>query len=257
MTGAPTDSTLHSRERITMSPSTEAFAAVIAEVADTLVDEFDLIDFLHSVTQHTADLVGAAAVGLMLADAGGDLQFVAASQEAAEMLEIFQIQNREGPCLEAFHTGTPVASADLTKEMVRWPRFAPLATAAGFGTVQAMPMRLRDNTIGALNVFTVTERQLSVTDLAVVRALADVATISLLQERAIQRGALLAEQLQKALTSRIIIEQAKGALAQARGITADDAFQRIRSHARRHHLTIADVARMCVTDPSGVPGLMQ
>lgn len=118
-------------------------------------------------------------------------------------------------------------------------------------------MRLRDTTIGALNVFTATERQLSVTDLAVVRALADVATISLLQERAIQRGALLAEQLQKALNSRIIIEQAKGALAQARGITADAAFERIRSHARGHHLTITEVARLCVTDPAGVPDLMR
>ena len=111
-------------------------------------------------------------------------------------------------------------------------------------------MRLRDNTIGALNVFTVSERQLSVTDLAVVRALADVATISLLQERAIQRGALLAEQLQKALTSRIIIEQAKGAPRPSSGDHRRRRFQRIRSHARRHHLTITDVARMCVTDPA-------
>jgi transcriptional regulator with GAF, ATPase, and Fis domain len=240
-----------------MSTSTEGFAAVIAEVADTLVDEFDLIDFLHTVTRHTADLLDAAAVGLMLADVAGELHFVAASQEAAEMLEIFQIQNREGPCLEAFLTGAPVSSADLTQETDRWPSFAARARAAGFGAVEAVPMRLRDNTIGALNVFTVAERRLSVTDLAVVRALADVATISLLQERAIQRGALLAEQLQKALNSRIIIEQAKGALAQARGITADAAFERIRSHARRHHLTITEVSRLCATDPTGVPGLMQ
>lgn len=131
-----------------MSPSTEGLAAVIAEVADTLVDEFDLIDFLHTVTRHTADLIDAAAVGLMLADVGGKLHFVAASQEAAEMLEIFQIQNREGPCLEAFLTGAPVSRTGLTLEMDRWPSFAPRATAAGFGAVEAVPMRLRTPPLG-------------------------------------------------------------------------------------------------------------
>jgi hypothetical protein len=234
----------------------EKFAAVIAEVADTLLDEFDLIDFLHTVTRHTADLVDAAAVGLMLADPRGDLRFVAASQEAAEMLELFQLQNREGPCLEAFTSGAPVGSEDLERESGRWPKFAPRATAAGFGTVQAIPMRLRDIVIGALNVFTAAGRHLDVAELAVVRALADVATIGLLQERAIRRGSLLAEQLQKALTSRVIIEQAKGAIAQARGTTTDLAFELLRSHARRNHFNITDLAQICMNDPRRVPELM-
>jgi transcriptional regulator with GAF, ATPase, and Fis domain len=236
--------------------TTERFAVAIAEVADTLLDEFDLIDFLHTVTRHTADLVDAAAVGLLLADLRGELHFVAASQEAAEMLELFQLQNREGPCLEAFTSGVPVASEDLSRETARWPKFAPRATAAGFGTVQAIPMRLRDSVIGALNVFTAAERHLDISELAVVRALADVATIGLLQERAIRRGALLAEQLQKALNSRVVIEQAKGAIAQARGTTTDLAFELLRSHARRNHLNITDLARICVTEPARVPGLM-
>ena len=236
--------------------SAERFAAVIAEVADTLVDEFDLIDFLHTVTRHTADLLDATAVGLMLADLQGELHFVAASQEVAAMLELFQIQNHEGPCLDAFRSGTIVTSDNLAQETDRWPRFAPQAVAAGFGAVHAIPMRLRDSVIGALNVFTPTERRLDSSELAVVRALADVATISLLQERAIRRSALLAEQLQLALTSRVVIEQAKGAVAQAHGITTDHAFQMLRSHARRHHLKITDLARTCVNEPTQVPELM-
>jgi GAF domain-containing protein len=236
--------------------SAERFAAVIAEVADTLVDEFDLIDFLHTVTRHTADLIDAAAVGLMLADLQGKLHFIAASQEAAAMLEIFQIQNREGPCLDAFRSGTIVTSDNLGQEIHRWPRFAPRAAAAGFGAVHAIPMRLRDSVIGALNVFTRPDRHVNNSELAVVRALADVATISLLQERAIRRGSQLAEQLQLALTSRVIIEQAKGAIAQARGTTADRAFEILRSYARRHHLKITELARTCVNEPSQVPELM-
>ena len=236
--------------------TTERFAAVIAEVADTLVDEFDLIDFLHTVTRHTADMVDAAAVGLMLADLRGELHFVAASQEAAEMLELFQLQNHEGPCLEAFLSGAPVGSDDLSREASRWPKFAPRATAAGFGTVRAIPMRLRDTVIGALNVFTAPQRHLDVAEVAVIRALADVATIGLLQERAIRRSALLAEQLQKALNSRVVIEQAKGAVAQARGITTDLAFELLRSHARRNHLKITDVAQLCLDEPARVPELM-
>ncbi|HZA31329.1 MAG TPA: GAF and ANTAR domain-containing protein [Propionibacteriaceae bacterium] len=237
--------------------SVERFAAVIAEVADTLVDQFDLIDFLHTVTGHAADLLDAAAVGLMLADLQGELHFVAASQEAAEMLELFQIQNREGPCLDAFTTGTAVVSADLGRAHDRWPQFAPRAVAAGFGTVHAFPLRLRADVIGALNVFSASQRILAPAELAVVQALADVATIGLLQERAIQRGALLAEQLQKALTSRVIIEQAKGAIAQAQGVGVDEAFTLLRAHARRNHLSITDLARTCVTEPASVPELMR
>lgn len=236
--------------------STERFAAVIAEVADTLVDEFDLLEFLHAVTGHAAELVNAAAAGLMLADVHGRLHFVAASEEAAETLELFQVQNREGPCLEAFTSGAPVISASLGQAADRWPQFAPRAVAAGFGAVHALPMRLRDTVIGALNVFTAQERRLESAELAVVQALADVATIGLLQERAIRRGALLAEQLEGALTSRVIIEQAKGAIAQVHGVTVDVAFEALRSYARRNHRNLTDLARACLSDPRQFPDLM-
>ncbi len=232
--------------------SAERLAKIFVEVSDTLVDEFDLIDFLHMLTVRTTDLVGAAAAGLLLADQRGRLEFMAASDENTALLELFQVQNSEGPCLDAFRTATPVINADLPAATGRWPRFAPRATAAGFRSVHAFPLRLRRDVIGALNVFGVdTGRSLDDADVPIVQALADVAAIGLLQERAIRRGELLTEQLQGALNSRIVIEQAKGAVAQAHGISVDEAFRLIRSFARRNNRRLGEVAQTIVTDPSG------
>jgi len=237
--------------------SAERLARVFVEVADTLVDEFDLIDFLHMLTDRTATLVDAAAVGLLLADQRGQLEFLAASDETTKLLELFQVQNKEGPCLDAFHTATPVINADLTEAVTKWPRFAPRATAAGFHSVHAFPLRLRNQVIGALNVFgREPGPSLSDADAPIVQALADIAAIGLLQERAIRRGELLTEQLQGALNSRIIIEQAKGAIAQARGVGVDEAFTLLREHSRAHNRRISDVARTIVTEPARVPELM-
>ncbi|MGN9911731.1 ANTAR domain-containing protein [Phytohabitans sp. LJ34] len=237
--------------------SAERLARVFVEVADTLVDEFDLIDFLHMLTDRTATLVEAAAVGLLLADQRGQLEFLAASDENTKLLELFQVQNREGPCLDAFHTATPVVNADLADATSRWPRFAPRATAAGFRSVHAFPLRLRNQVIGALNVFgREPGPSLGDADVPIVQALADIAAIGLLQERAIRRSELLTEQLQGALNSRIIIEQAKGAIAQARAVSIDEAFTLIRAYSRAHNRRIGDVARMIVTDPTGIPGLV-
>lgn len=237
--------------------STQRLAEVFVEVADTLVDEFDLIDFLHMLTDRTATLVDAATVGLLLADPRGRLEFLAASDENTKLLELFQVQTSEGPCLDAFHTATPVINADLADAAGRWPRFAPRATAAGFRSVHAFPLRLRSQVIGALNVFgRETGPSLSEADVPIVQALADIAAIGLLQERAIRRGELLTEQLQGALNSRIIIEQAKGAIAQARGVSVDEAFTLIRSYARAGNHRIGDLARTIVSDPDRIPDLV-
>lgn len=237
--------------------SAERLARVFVEVADTLVDEFDLIDFLHMLTDRTAALVDAAAVGLLLADQRGQLGFLAASDETTKLLELFQVQNREGPCLDAFHTATPVINANLADATSRWPRFAPRATAAGFHSVHAFPLRLRNQVIGALNVFGQEPGpSLSDADVPVVQALADIAAIGLLQERAIRRGELLTEQLQGALNSRIIIEQAKGAIAQARAVSVDEAFTLIRTYSRAHNRRISDIARTIVTEPTSIPELI-
>ena len=234
--------------------SAERLATIFVEVADTLVDEFDLLEFLHMLTDRTADLVGAAAVGLVLADQDGRLEFMAGSNEEAKVLELFQLQTHEGPCLEAFRTGQPVINVNLRAAGPRWPRFAPHAAATGFQSVHAFPMRLRSQTIGALNVFGDTEGgDFDEADVPVVQALADVAAIALLQERAIHRGEVLTEQLQGALNSRIVIEQAKGAVAQAQHVSVDEAFARIRSYARGNNKKLTEVAHGIVAGQSTLP----
>jgi GAF domain-containing protein len=236
--------------------SAERLAKIFVEVSDTLVDEFDLIEFLQMLADRTATLVDASAVGLLLTDQRGRLQFMAASDENARLLELFQVQNDEGPCLDAFRTTKPITNADLRDAASRWPRFAPRATEAGFRSVHAFPLRLRSQVIGALNVFG-GEVGGSLDDAAIqiVQALADIAAIGLLQERAVRRGELLTEQLQGALNSRIVIEQAKGAIAQARGVSVDDAFTMIRNYARRNNRRLSDVAHVIVTDMTSLPEL--
>ena len=231
--------------------SADRLAAIFVEVADTLVDEFDLVDFLHMLTDRAADLVGAAAVGLMLTDHRGRLEFMAGSNETVKLVELFQLQANEGPCLEAFQTAQPVINVDLGAAADRWPRFAPHATAAGFQSVHAFPLRLRSQVIGALNAFGTTRGgDFDGMDVPIMQSLADIAAIGLLQERAVRRGEMLTEQLQGALNSRVVIEQAKGAVAQARGVTVDEAFAVIRGYARRHNRKLTDVAHALVTSPA-------
>jgi GAF domain-containing protein len=235
--------------------ASERLAEVLVEVADTLVDEFDLIDFLQRVTAHASDLVAARICGLMLADHRGRLQLMAASEERAEMLELFQVQADEGPCQDAYRTGEPVIVTDLKTAEERWPQFAPHAVAAGFKSVHAFPMRLRGQVIGALNMFGAQAGPMHQADVRVVQALADIATIALLQERAISRGELLTEQLQAALNSRIVIEQAKGVLAQLHGESPDEAFARLRAYCRSRGLALGKVAYTVTTDPLSLPDL--
>ncbi len=235
--------------------ASDRLAHVLVEVADTLVDEFDLIDFLQRVTTHASGLVSARICGLMLADHLGRLRLMAASNERAEMLELFQVQTDEGPCLDCFRSGEPVIITDLKEAVDRWPQFAPHAVAAGFKSIHAFPMRLRGQVIGALNMFGAAAGSMDEADVRVIQALADIATIALLQERAIARGELLTEQLQGALNSRIALEQAKGFLAQLHGETPDEAFTRMRTYCRRHGLTLSSVAHAVATDPDAFPEL--
>jgi GAF domain-containing protein len=236
--------------------STERLARVFVEVADTLVDEFEIVDFLHRLALRTAELVDAAAVGLLLTDQRGRLQFMAASQERVKLLELFQLQNDEGPCLDAFRTATPVVNADLRQAGGRWPRFAPRATEAGFRSVHAFPLRLRSEVIGALNIFgTDADARLDEEDINIVQAIADIATIALLQERSARRSEILTEQLQAALNSRITIEQAKGVLSQALDLSIDEAFNAMRAYARHNNLRLGDLAHTVVTDLASLPGL--
>jgi GAF domain-containing protein len=227
-------------------------ADVFVEIADTLVAEFDVIEFLQLVTLRTTEIVPSTAAGLLLADPQGRLQFMAASDENTELLELFQVQHREGPCLDCFRTGEPVVNADLAEADYRWPRFAPRAVSAGYRSVHAIPLRLRDNTVGALNLFDGHVGRLQPDEVHLVQALADVATIGLLQERSIRRAEVLTEQLQAALNSRIVIEQAKGAVAQTHRITVDEAFGLMRGYARRNRRRLSEVAQGLVDDPASI-----
>jgi GAF domain-containing protein len=222
----------------------ERLAEVFVELADTLVDDFDVVDFLSTLAQVSVELVGVEAAGLMLSDMRGDLQVVASSNEKAHLLELFELQQDQGPCVECFRTGQPLTNVVLPDD--RWPSVSAAALDAGLRSCHAIPLRLRENVIGALNLFGADVRRLSETDVALARALGDIATIGLLQERAIRDHVVLVEQLQSALNSRVLIEQAKGALGERTGLDMDKAFNAIRSHARHHGQSLNAVATAVV-----------
>jgi GAF domain-containing protein len=217
-------------------------------LADTLVDAYDIIDLLDHLVAYSVELLDADAAAIMLADARGDLHAVAASSEDAEMMELLQLQAEQGPCVDCFRCAAPVSVADLNQAADRWPRFvAALGQHGPFASVHAVPLRLRRQAIGALNLLHRAPGSLSEDDLALGQALADIATIGILQERAIHRSEVINEQLQAALNSRVIIEQAKGVLAQHLGLSMDEAFTRLRDYVRSHNLRLADVARLLAT----------
>ncbi|HEU5469844.1 MAG TPA: GAF and ANTAR domain-containing protein, partial [Actinophytocola sp.] len=219
------------------------------QLADTLVDDYDVVDLLHQLAQHCVRILQVDAAGLLLSTQrpGGDLQVIASSTEQTRLLELFEVQTNEGPCLDCVRTGEPILMPDLTLATHRWPHFAPQALREGFSRVHAVPLRLRGQTIGALNLFGHDAGALPDQDLLVAQALADTATIGILQERAVRRGEILTEQLETALHSRIAIEQAKGVLAQAGSLDMDQAFQALRNYARSHNARLSDTAQHIVT----------
>jgi GAF domain-containing protein len=228
-------------EVTTMADESQLVEAFVT-LADTLVDEFDVVDLMHLLSDECTRLLGATAAGLLLADQRGGLQVVAASSEETRLLELFQVQRNEGPCLDCFRTGAIVAVPDLDQAADRWPLFVQKARAAGFQSVHALPMRLRNEVIGTLNMFGAAPRVIGETELRIAQGLADVATIGLLQERTVREAELLAEQLQTALTSRIIIEQAKGVLAERGHVDMGTSFTQLRAYARNHNRRLVEVA---------------
>ena len=212
------------------------------ELADTLVNHFDVAEFLHTLAGRCVELFDVDAAGLMLADERGTLRVVGSSNEQTRMLELFEIQSHEGPCTDCYGSGHTVIEEDLEHSR-RWPGFREEALSAGFRSALAVPMSLRDNVIGALNLFRAQPGGLDEDDLTACRALADVATIALIQERAVREARLLTEQLQRALNSRVVIEQAKGRLAGLANVDMDTAFKLLRGYARTKNLLLGDVAR--------------
>ena len=221
-------------------------AQTFVELADTLVNDFDVVDFLHLLARRCIELLDVAEAGLLLADPAGTLQVMASSSERARLLELFQLQNEEGPCLDSYRSGQGVMSEDLDAAVERWPRFVAEARAAGFRSVCALPLRLRSDVIGALNLFRTSPGCLSAADILTGQAMADVATIGMLQERTIRQAQVTVDHLQGALTSRVVIEQAKGLLSERAGVDMGEAFEWLRRYARNHNRHLSEVARALI-----------
>ena len=229
--------------------------ATLVELADNLVDNYDVIDILTIMSNRCVEAIDVDAAGVMLAQPGGELQFVASSSESMRVLELFQIQANEGPCVDCYVGGVPVVVKSLSDPDARWPRFAPRALAQGFRSVHCLPMRLRGRTIGALNLFSEAEGALDETDVVVAQGLADVATIAILQHQTSLNSKILNDQLSNALNSRIIIEQAKGMISQATACDMDLAFASLRNYARGRNERLTEVAARLVDGALAIDAL--
>ena len=227
-------------------PKQALFARTLVELADTLVADFDVVELLTRLADRCVDLLGVAAAGLMLVGPDGDLRVMASSSEAMRLLELFELQAKEGPCFDCYLSGKPVVNQDLAVVSARWPRFGPEALTAGFHSVHALPMRLRGTVIGALNLFHVEPGEMREADVEAAQALADVATIAILQHRATLEAQVVNQQLQHALNSRIVIGQAKGMVAEREHLNMEQAFSALRNHARNHNLRLVDVAEAVI-----------
>ncbi|WP_216204686.1 GAF and ANTAR domain-containing protein [Amycolatopsis aidingensis] len=230
----------------------EAFIAL----ADSLVAGFEIIEFLEELSARCAELLDLSASGLLLVDHRGALNLVAASTEQVRLLELFELQNEEGPCLEAYRSGQVVTCSDLAVATQRWPRFATAATEAGFAGVHALPMRLRAEVIGAVSLFSTSRRSLEPDALALGQALTDVATVSVLHQRAMRSPEVVVEELQAALNSRILVKQATGVLAERAGVTVGPALRLLRGHGRDTGQGLGDLARAVVHGTADVAAIL-
>ena len=230
-------------------------ARTLVELADTLVDDFDVVELLTRLADRCVEVLDVEAAGIMLAAPDGQLRVMASSSEAMRVLELFEVQAQEGPCLDCHRTGEPVVNQDLATVNGRWPRFAPEALAAGFRSVHALPMRLRGSVIGALNLFRGGPGEMGPADIEVAQAFADVATIAILQHRAAFEAHVINDQLAHALNSRVVIEQAKGMVAERLDLDMERSFTVLRNHARSHNLRLVDVAESVIGGTLGASEL--
>jgi GAF domain-containing protein len=213
------------------------------ELADALVDDFDVVELLSLLVDRCVDVIQVDAAGIMLVAPGGSLRVMASTTHVMRMLELFQLQAQEGPCFDCFTTGEPVVNHDLDDADDRWPRFAPQARAEGFHSVHALPLKVRGNVIGALNMFHEGRGVMDDGDVAVAQTLADIATLGIIQHRMADEVQQLTEQLGNALNSRIATEQAKGMLAESMGLEMHDAFDLLRTQSRDRGVRLSDLAQ--------------
>lgn len=230
-------------------------ARTLVELADTLVDDFDVVDLLLLLADRCVEVLDVQAAGIMLAAPDGQLRVMASSSEAMRVLELFEIQAQEGPCFDCYRTGQAVVNQDLETVNGRWPRFGPEALGAGFHSTHALPLRLRGSVIGALNLFRSGVGEMGPADIEVAQAFADVATIGILQHRAAREAQLVAQQLTYALNSRVILEQAKGMIAERLNLDMARSFAILRNHARNHNLLLGVVAQSVIDGSLAATGL--
>lgn len=224
----------------------EGLARAFVGLADTLVADFDVIELAQQLVENARTLLPVDSAGIVLADVQGKFQVLASNTEQTRLLELLQIQHDNGPCLLSYRTGEQVVAEDLRIHIARWPEFAALAIEYGFLSVHALPLRLRNDRVGALNLLRFDSGKMSDTDIAVGQALADVATIGIVHQRVVLQSGVLNRQLQTALNTRTVIEQAKGVLAERGGIDMHAAFVALRRYARRNNTRLADLARSVV-----------
>ncbi|MFG2649253.1 ANTAR domain-containing response regulator [Streptomyces sp. NPDC048436] len=241
-----------SRERLLA----EAFVAV----ADSLTDEFDVVEFLQSMAVHSVELLGVSAAGFTLADSQGELGLVAASGGHAWVFDLFALQQGQGqgqsqdqgqgqgPGPDCYRSGTAQTNIALgdPEATTAWPGFAPRALAVGCAMTHVLPLRREDQALGTLQLFQTTATVLGPDEIALAQALVDIATIAILRRRFLEQTLVERDQLQSALTSRVVIEQAKGVLAERWQCTVDEAFEALRRHARTNRLRLTECARLVV-----------
>ncbi|HVA04151.1 MAG TPA: GAF and ANTAR domain-containing protein [Acidimicrobiales bacterium] len=224
----------------------EWLARTFVELADTLVADYDVVDFLSTLSERCVELLETVEVGLVLLDRHGGLQVMASSTERMRVAELFEVQNEEGPCFDCQRGGQQVINKALDSTNKRWPRFGPMAQAAGFQMVHALPLRLRNDVIGAMNIFDTELKDMTSPQVNISQALADAATIGILQERSVRQHVDVAGQLQGALNSRIVIEQAKGVVAEQQKVSMEEAFALLRGYSRYNHIPLSEVARAVI-----------
>lgn len=233
-----------------ISTRAERVSVAFVKLTDTLVADYDVVDLLHTLVEESVGLLDVAAAGLLLADPSGELQVLASTSEESRLVEILQLEAGSGPCVECYLSGKAV-EVDNIAALTDWGEFREAALSQGFRSVHAVPMRVHGRTIGAMGLFGAREGALTAEDAAIGQALADVATISLMQERTIREAALVNEQLQRALNTRVLIEQAKGVIAHTAGVDMDEAFNRLRNHARANsqslHMTAGRIVDRSLT----------
>ncbi len=221
------------------------FLQTLSRFAKVLPAQYDLELALAELTESVAAVLGLCGSGVTMAE-DGRLRFVTAVSPASGELERIQEQEQSGPCQDAYDTGEAVCVTDVRVETTRWPEFAAAASRLGVAGVAGIPMRLTNHTIGALNLYAPEPREWSEDDIAAAAVLADVATSYVINASKMRQQQQLSEQLQQALVSRVVIEQAKGITAQKHAVTVDEAFHLMRGHARSNNASIRAVAEAIV-----------